>query len=121
MTNEFISRNSPQRVGWPVAVRSKIFSAPLSRVANNNGHTPKDLALSCSNEPCAMYIQQVDSAPHLTNGMGSNSNHLCRKRGTEDVVNSDLKKPRTEEGLGVLLPEHVSGTERKVPRLFVHV
>ncbi|XP_022098933.1 ankyrin repeat domain-containing protein 10-like isoform X6 [Acanthaster planci] len=69
----------------------------IFRIANNNGHMPKDLALSCSNEPCALYMQQVEDSHHVPNGFSSRD--LGRKRGTDDIVNGDLKKARTEDGV----------------------
>ena len=93
-----------------------LFFLLTFRIANNNGHLPKDLALSCSNGPCALYIQQVDGALHNPNGFASN--HLCRKRGTDDFVNGDLKKARTENGSS---GETCSETASKIPRFFFHV
>ncbi|XP_038055510.1 ankyrin repeat domain-containing protein 10-like isoform X3 [Patiria miniata] len=85
----------------------------MFRIANNNGHMPKDLALSCNNKSCAMYIQQVEGPPHITNGFSSKRD-LGRKRGTDDITNGELKKARTEDGMDsqpAFNGKHSNGTE----------
>ncbi|XP_038055507.1 ankyrin repeat domain-containing protein 10-like isoform X1 [Patiria miniata] len=88
----------------------------MFRIANNNGHMPKDLALSCNNKSCAMYIQQVEGPPHITNGFSSKRD-LGRKRGTDDITNGELKKARTEDGMDsqpAFNGKHSNGTENSL-------
>ncbi|XP_077983725.1 ankyrin repeat domain-containing protein 10-like isoform X2 [Glandiceps talaboti] len=83
------------------------------RAPNNNGHTPSQLAISCGNQHCALYIEQC-SPKEIThngfhhNGHQSNGFHPCngvnklpqfisRKRALEEEEPCLFKKSRTDD------------------------